>query len=180
MELPTTYNELFEYCKRHQDDKKAFDKLLNMLPRDARRYIKTGSIEPRPRAKKSDLLTKEIERKLEKTPLYSQDGKGLDAKLIVKYFYPAGSGTWLITEGEKQQNGDWLLFGLAKIHEWEWGYTLLSDLEKYRGTVSFTGGGFNGERYTGIKIERDLYARGTVRENLTSQELKELEYCHII
>ena len=27
MELPTTYHELFEYCKRHQDDKKAFDKL---------------------------------------------------------------------------------------------------------------------------------------------------------
>lgn len=97
------------------------------------------------------LMTKTIEKALERSPLYSKDGQGVDAKVVVKYFNPCGAGTWLITEGEKQDNGDWLLFGMCHIVEWEWGYVLLSELESVR--LPF-----------GLGIERDLTARGTVGE----------------
>jgi len=99
------------------------------------------------------LLTKEIERKLEAYPYRSQDGKGLDAKVIVKFFNPMGSGTWLITEGEKQTYGDWLLYGYCNIFQWEWGSVMLSELESV--CLPF-----------GLGIERDLYCdpNATVRE----------------
>lgn len=93
------------------------------------------------------LMTKELEKKVEKYPIGSQDGKGMEAEVIVKYFNPCGAGTWLITEGEKQANGDWLLFGYCHIFEWEWGYVTLSELESV--TLPF-----------GLKIERELYSSG--------------------
>ena len=95
------------------------------------------------------LMTKELEKKLSKYPIGSQDGKGMDAKVIVKYFNPCGAGTWLITEGEKQENGDWLLFGYCHIFEWEWGYVMLSELESVQ--LPF-----------GLSIERELYVTGGV------------------
>lgn len=98
------------------------------------------------------LMTKEIEKKLSKYPLMSQDGKEFDAELVVKFFNPCGAGTWLITEGEKQENGDWLLYGYIHIVEWEWGSVMLSELQSVR--LPF-----------GLTIERDLYARGSVRDN---------------
>ena len=55
------------------------------------------------------LMTKELEKTFEKYPLDSQDGLMEDAEVIVKYFNPCGAGTWFVTEGEKQENGDWLL-----------------------------------------------------------------------
>ena len=55
-----------------------------------------------------NLLTKEIIEKFKEYPLYSQDGKGMDSVVLVKYFNPCGAGTWLITEAEKQPDGDWL------------------------------------------------------------------------
>ena len=39
------------------------------------------------------LITKELERTFSKYPIYSQEGMMLDAKVIVKYFNPAGAGT---------------------------------------------------------------------------------------
>ena len=93
------------------------------------------------------LMTKELEKTLEKYPIGSQDGKGEEAKVIVKYFNPCGAGTWLITEGEKQDNGDWLLFGYCYLFEWEWGYVMLSELESV--TLPF-----------GLSIERELYVTG--------------------
>lgn len=79
------------------------------------------------------LLTKQIERRLEKFPIRSQEGKGMDAEVIVKFFNAFGAGTWLVTEGEKLENGDWEFFGYSKIFEWEWGYFRLSDLKQIRG-----------------------------------------------
>ena len=93
------------------------------------------------------LMTKELETTLKKYPIGSQDGKGEDAGVIVKYFNPCGAGTWLITEGEKQENGDWLLFGYCHIFEWEWGYVTLSELESVK--LPF-----------GLSIERELYVTG--------------------
>lgn len=99
------------------------------------------------------LLTEEIKKKLKKSPYGSHDGEGLSAKLIVKLFNPCGSGTWLITEGEEQEDGDWLLFGYCHILEWEWGSIMLSELESYKGPW-------------GLGIERDRWAKGTVGENV--------------
>ena len=93
------------------------------------------------------LMTKELETTLKKYPIGSQDGKGEGADVIVKYFNPCGAGTWLITEGEKQENGDWLLFGYCHIFEWEWGYVMLSELESVK--LPF-----------GLSIERELYVTG--------------------
>lgn len=98
------------------------------------------------------LLTKEIEKLLEENPIYSKDGQGKDAKVIVKYFNPCGAGTWLITEAEKQEDGDWLLYGYCHIFEWEWGYVHLSELEALK-VPPF-----------GLGLERDLHAKGTVQE----------------
>lgn len=39
------------------------------------------------------LITKEIIKLFEKYPIGSQDGKGGDATVIVKFFYPAGAAT---------------------------------------------------------------------------------------
>ena len=101
-----------------------------------------------------ELITKKVEKDFMSHPLRSQDGRGFDAEVIVKYFNPCGSGTWLITEAEKQEDGDWLLFGYIHIHEWEWGYVLLSELRNLR--LPF-----------GMTIERDLYSSArTVREHL--------------
>lgn len=48
------------------------------------------------------LMTKELEERFKENPLYSQESKGFDATVVVKYFNPFSSGTWLITEGERQ------------------------------------------------------------------------------
>ena len=91
------------------------------------------------------LLTKEIISKFEKHPFHSQDGKGMDAEVLVKYFNPCGTGTWLIT-------------GYCHIYEWEWGYLMLSELASLR--LPF-----------GLTIERDIYtARKYVRDFLPQDE----------
>ena len=102
------------------------------------------------------LMTKEIEEKFKKYPLESQDAKGGDAKLLVKYFNPMGAGTWLITEGEKLEDGDFMMYGYCHLGDdvnAEFGYVLLSDLEKIK--LPF-----------GMTIERDLY----LKENCTLLE----------
>jgi hypothetical protein len=93
------------------------------------------------------LWNKQLEVKARRYPLYSQDGKGLNAQILVKYFNPYGAGTWLITEAEKQDNGDWLFFGYCHIFEWEWGYVTLSELIQTKVKVF-------GYRFS---LERDLY-----------------------
>ena len=99
------------------------------------------------------LLTDEIKKAFEKHPLYSQEGKGMDSVVIVKYFNPVGSGTWIITEAEKQLDGDWLLFGYCHISCWEWGCVSLNELKSIR--LPF-----------GLTIEQDVYIRkgATVKE----------------
>ena len=93
------------------------------------------------------LMTKELEKKFEKYPLYSQDGMGGKAKVLVKYFNPVGAGTWLITEGNKLENGDYEMFGYCHLGDdemAEFGYVMLSELENLK--LPF-----------GLKVERDLY-----------------------
>ena len=87
------------------------------------------------------LMTAEIEKALKKYPLYTQDGKGGDSKIVVKYF-GGSAATWLITEGEPEPGGDWLLYGFVTLGLpddfapgkllWEWGYVRLSELQSLR------------------------------------------------
>lgn len=93
------------------------------------------------------LITKELEKLFEKYPIGSQDGLGGKAKVIAKFFNPTGVGTWIITEGNKLENGDYEMFGYC--HLWddemaELGYVMLSELESLK--LPF-----------GLKVERDLY-----------------------
>lgn len=90
------------------------------------------------------LLTKEIEKRLESHPLYSQEEKGGDAVVIAKFFNPCGAGTWWVLEGEKREDGDWLFFGIAEIYEREYGYFTLKELESIN--LPF-----------GLTIERDIH-----------------------
>ena len=100
------------------------------------------------------LMTAEVEKALKKYPLRSQDGKGGDSKIIVKYF-GGSAATWLITEGEP--NGDWLLYGFVTLGLpddfspgkllWEWGYVTLRQLSEIR----FPPFGLGIERDTSIK-----------------------------
>ena len=98
------------------------------------------------------LITNEIIKLFEKYPIGSQDGKRGDATVIVKFFYPAGAATWLITEGNliKDENGnvsDIEMFGFCcpmGVEYGELGYVMLSDLESV-------------EVIPGLKVERDLY-----------------------
>ena len=103
------------------------------------------------------LWTKEIERKAEQFPIGSQEQKGLDAIVIAKFFNPYGSGTILVLEAEKQEDGDYLLFTYSHIFEWEYGYTMLSEILNTK--VNFFG--------CQLPLERDLY----IAENATVRDL---------
>jgi len=98
------------------------------------------------------LLTKEIEARLAKSPLGSQEHNQTPT-IIVKFFDPTGSWTWYATEGSKTEDGDWEFFGLVDGHEKELGYFVLSELASVRGRF-------------GLGIERDMHFDGH-RLNLT-------------
>ena len=92
-------------------------------------------------------MTTELEKQFEKYPIGSQDGLLGNSKVIVKYFNPIGAGTWLITEGDKLENGDYELYGYCHLGDdqnAEFGYVMLSQLEELQ--LPF-----------GLKIERDRY-----------------------
>ena len=102
------------------------------------------------------LITKAIENKFSKFPLYSQDGKGDKAAVIAKFFNPYGDGTWYVLEaGEAMENGDRELYALCVFHgEAEYGYLMLSDLTDTKVRV------WGHE----MPLERDLYFSGTVAD----------------
>lgn len=91
------------------------------------------------------LLTQENIKKL--PALYTQENES-DPKAVIKFFDPTGSWEWYVIEGEKQQDGDYLFFGLVKGFETELGYFTLSDLNTCKHGL------------TGLKalpIERDMH-----------------------
>ena len=91
------------------------------------------------------LITKAIEKKLDKNPLYSgEDTPEGDKKIIVKFFTPWSNWTWFVTEAERLENGDWRFFGLVHGLEKEWGYFMFSELQSLRGPWN-------------LKVERDMY-----------------------
>lgn len=120
-------------------------------------------------------MTKEIEKRF--AELRSQDGKGEDAIVVVKFFNPCGAGTWwateideyrmeksgeykavktLIEKDELEKDGwkvdDIIFFGMAEITDKEWGSFSLKELQELK--LPF-----------GMGIERDLHCgEKTIRE----------------
>ena len=87
------------------------------------------------------LMTKAIEKAI--PALYAQDGQGDNAIVHVKFFNPAGSGTWLATEYDPETR---TFFGYAELFQGsgELGYFSLDELESIRLPM-------------GLSIERDLH-----------------------
>ena len=85
------------------------------------------------------LMTKELEDRFAKTG--SQEGAGLGATVIAKFFCPWNNWTWYATEFEPETQN---FFGLVSGFEVELGYFNLEELESVRGPG-------------GLRIERDLY-----------------------
>lgn len=98
--------------------------------------------------KEYPLMTKRIENLLAKNPIGSHDRcKNLmNAEVITAYYTPFHSGRWVIIEGDKMPNGDFILFGYCHILEWEWGCVYLSEIQDLMDT--------------GIYVERDLHCKG--------------------
>jgi hypothetical protein len=84
------------------------------------------------------LLTKAIEKKL--PAIYSTEGAE-DSKVVVKFFNPAGAGTWYATEYDGEDTFFGYVTGLGYD---ELGYFSLSELAGFKGPF-------------GIGIERDLH-----------------------
>jgi hypothetical protein len=105
-----------------------------------------------------DLLPPKVRAALARFPLSSQEARGDDALVVVKYFFPAGRYTLYVTEAEFEED-DVRLFGycLSPFGEDsdEWGYASLAELQSLR--------------VRGLTMERDLHfplATRTVREAL--------------
>ena len=98
------------------------------------------------------LITKAIEKKFEKYPLCSQDGKGMDAKVVLKIFDPCGSYTMYVTEADLEEG---TLFGFVTGLSYpELGYASLEELTSYRGRF-------------GLGMERDIHfdsGKNTIQE----------------
>lgn len=105
--------------------------------------------------KQYPLITKELEKAFEKNPLFSHEGNLMEVEVITAYYTPFYRGRWIIIEGEKMRNGDYLLYGYCHITEWEWGSVYLSELQKLIDN--------------GIYIERDLNCRGKKVKDLLYQ-----------
>ncbi len=90
------------------------------------------------------LMTKAIEAKL--PAMKATEGQA-DPEIIVKFFTPWSSWTWWAIEGEREENGDFLFFGLVDGHDKELGYWRLSELANLKGLG-------------GLRVERDLHFEG--------------------
>ena len=93
------------------------------------------------------LINSEIEETLLQKSLFQADKEGSNAKVIAKFFNPLGKERWFVTGGDKLPNGDWMLYGLVYLLEWEIGTFLLSELENI--TLNYN-----------LKIERDILYAG--------------------
>jgi len=90
------------------------------------------------------LMTQAIIKKL--PALYAQEDVK-DPIVTLKFFTPDADWTWYITEGTRQEDGDWLFFGSVTNRycpEGELGYTTLSQLKSVKGAL-------------GLPVERDMH-----------------------
>lgn len=88
------------------------------------------------------LLTKRLKNQI--PAIYSTESVPLKEKeIICKFFNPCGAGTWYVIEGQEEE-GDFIFFGLVDLHEQEFGYFSLEELESIRLPY-------------GLGIERDIH-----------------------
>jgi len=112
------------------------------------------------------LLTQEIRKKL--PALYSQEDKGGEAIVYVKFFSPdSNPWTWYITEGqpvmdEVGNEADFQFFGLVYGFEKELGYFNLKELQSVRGPL-------------GLPIERDLYWKPKTLKEIAPELFREVQ-----
>ena len=85
------------------------------------------------------MLTEENKKYMGKR---DDDAKAKAKAKVIKFFVPWSNGSWYVTEGEEESNGDWLFFGFVVGMEREWGKFRLSELTSVTGPM-------------GLKIERD-------------------------
>lgn len=105
------------------------------------------------------LITKSIEKQLQKYPIYSQDGKKKDAVCVVKFFMCGVNYTWYILEADLDNKE---LFGITinSYGEAEYGYISLTELETVR------------NRW-GLGVERDKYFEPTKLADINDEVLQE-------
>lgn len=73
------------------------------------------------------LFTAQIKKALAKYPTYSQDGKGMDAIVIARFF--VANATWYVLEGVDENT----VYGLVNLgYGWEYGYISIKELESIR------------------------------------------------
>jgi hypothetical protein len=85
------------------------------------------------------LLTDEIAKTI--PALYSQESKGMDAIVYVKFFTPDSNWTWYATEYDPKER---IFFGYVIGFDREFGYFSLDELEEAKGPM-------------GLPVERDIY-----------------------
>jgi hypothetical protein len=78
--------------------------------------------------------------------LYAQEHTK-DKTVHIKYFHPQSNWTWLVTEGEQEEDC-FMMFGYVIGDANEWGYFTLEDLDSI--------GGADGGKLI-LPVERDLY-----------------------
>ena len=96
------------------------------------------------------LMTKEIEKKASKFPIYSQDEKGLDAEIIVKFFDPTSNWTWYAIEYDPENK---IFMGYVSGFENEFGSFSLTELQSVKGRLGL---GIERDRFFENKKVRDI------------------------
>ena len=110
------------------------------------------------------LMTKAIERELDKTPIGSTDDVAFPhRKVIVKYFLPGSAKTWYVVEGERRDDEyEWTFYNLMEGGDNgpEWGYITLGQLKQIRGQFKLPVE--RDRHYTQEEWVRDLKRMGLV------------------
>ena len=78
----------------------------------------------------SRLITPTLEERLKSYPLYSQDGKGKDAVCVAIFFI--GHVRWFVLEGQQEGNDTTLFTIVCGLHETEYGYTSVNEMESVK------------------------------------------------
>lgn len=101
-----------------------------------------------------------------KYPIKSQDSKERNAICVAKFFL--GSWTWYILEGEIENDGDFLMFGIV-INGMgdEYGYVSFNELEKIEIKVKTPFG------ILPLKVERDIYMKPCPLDKIHDHQLQQ-------
>ena len=78
----------------------------------------------------SRLITPTLEERLKPYPLYSQDGKGKDAVCVAVFFI--GNIRWFVLEGQPEGSDTTLFTIVCGLHETEYGYTSVNEMESVK------------------------------------------------